>query len=311
MAGALRCVVMMVICMCLHMHMSMLRWIDVVLLPGWSAYLHMHASLDQAAIFTHRIQSIALPYTHQLRKHHSIPFTNRFSHLLTLKHKTPHNTRKQKQYSEALDIIPSSSSNSSSTSRQIWHPQPQPQPAATTRLRSRATLKDASGRPAEEQGVDGERQVDFYMGRTRREAEKELEGKGKGEGEASYLFCPQAFGLMEQALGSEYWRHVEAFLALPEGEQRAVMLQQRRALSQEQQEEEGRRMNSTVTGEVNNDPHQLVLLVPARAVDWGNGQGGQQQQQQQGGDAWLEVGCRLTSMRLVTDVRFPPSASSV
>lgn len=136
----------------------------------------------------------------------------------------------------------------------------------------------------------------------------------------------QAFGMMAPGLSSAYWQHVEAFLALPEAEQRAA---KRRLLTLQQEEQEreeeggrrrhhGVRKNATaataaVSGEDGssssssngNDP-RLLLLVPARSVEWGNGQGGQQHAyEQQQGEAWLEVGCRLTSMRLVNDVRFP------
>lgn len=129
---------------------------------------------------------------------------------------------------------------------------------------------------------------------------------------------------MAPGLSSAYWRHVEAFLALPEAEQRAA---RRRLLAVQQQEDEGRaqeRRNATTAtaasasaSAVSNgegDP-RLLLLVPARSVDWGGSEGsGQQHQQPQYGgaaEAWLEVGCRLTSMRLVNDVRFPPAGASV
>lgn len=127
--------------------------------------------------------------------------------------------------------------------------------------------------------------------------------------------------MMAPGLSSAYWRHVEAFLALPEAEQRAA----RRRLLAAQQEREGaqERQNATTAtaapttaSAVSNseEDSRLLLLVPARSVDWGRGKGQHQHQHQPqygGAEAWLEVGCRLTSMRLVNDVRFPPAGASV
>ncbi len=249
--------------------------------------------------------------------------------------------------SSSASLSPSSSTNASS----LWSPlpaaapvpAPAPIPSTTRLLRSRATLKDAGGRPSDDGGGAGG-QVDFYVGRTRRDAERVLAaggGRGKeeeaqGGEETSYMFCPQAFGSMAPGLSSAYWQHVESFLALPEAEQRAA---RRRLLVQQQQqeeEEEGeeqqqqQKANRTTaaaataavsggdgSGSGNGDP-RLLLLVPARSVDWAGGAGGRQPPQhwqgregveEEGEEAWLEVGCRLTSIRLVNDVRFPAASA--
>jgi hypothetical protein len=261
-----------------------------------------------------------------------------------------------------LDILPPSPPPTTNThNASLWHPPAAPAPApvpssssgsGSTRLRARATLKDSAGRPQavgkEEEEAEDERrtarQVDFYVGRTRRDAEAEGGGEGgKGQEETSYMFCPQAFGMMAPGLSSAYWRHVEAFLALPEAEQRAakrrLLLQQQEEQQQQQQQQQGdeeggrerRAGNRTTTAttatatapvsgrEGEGEDPRLLLLVPARSVDWGAG--GQEQTQkeyhqhrhQQGEgleEAWLEVGCRLTSMRLVNDVRFPAAAAT-
>jgi hypothetical protein len=62
-------------------------------------------------------------------------------------------------------------------------------------------------------------------------------------------------------------------------------------------------------GDVSSAPY-LVLLVPSDTMDWGMGTQGATSEQraywEKDGDSrtWLEVGCRLTSVRVVNDVRF-------
>ena len=49
-------------------------------------------------------------------------------------------------------------------------------------------------------------------------------------------------------------------------------------------------------------PPYLLLLVPSGSVDWGLE--GKAEGYGQDRNAWLEVGCRLTSVRSVDNVRF-------
>lgn len=58
--------------------------------------------------------------------------------------------------------------------------------------------------------------------------------------------------------------------------------------------------------ELDSAPHMLFLL-PANSLDWGSQAAAQGQVPVEG---WLEVGCRLTSIRMVEDVRFGGTASA-
>ena len=145
----------------------------------------------------------------------------------------------------------------------------------------------------------------------------------------------QAYGMMSEDLADNYWQIMRgpseeaagvggtgeakkinlstaAFAALngkeAAGGAPAIVL----PAAQQQggmQEEEGLGGGSSASVSMNDAPY-LVLLVPSGAVDWGH------QHQGGGPDAssssygppdptqWLEVGCRLTSMRVVNDVKF-------
>ena len=131
-------------------------------------------------------------------------------------------------------------------------------------------------------------QVDFWVGRDgkglgdrqvaaaavvsgRREEEEEEE-----EGKMSYMFCPQAYGVM----------------SLPS---RRAKEEEEKEKEEEGKEEEGKESH-------------LLLLVPARSLDWGGGgRGGDERKVADPNGGWLEVGCRLTSMRVVSDVTFSSS----
>jgi len=246
--------------------------------------------------------------------------------------------------------------------------------------RAKAQLKTQGAREGGREGGGGSypltedeaKQVDFYVGRDGKgqhdkqvlvprgeneEGEGGREG-GRAEGRAatSYLFCPQAYGVMAPEVSDGYWAGVEQLGVLREGGREGgkeggrttafmatTVLSRNATLAaeageeeehqqeqQEQEQEEQQQQQQGVPiisarpcpqaaggggkgggdkgdggGEIDLLPHMLFLL-PAHSLDWGSQAAAQGQQPVEG---WLEVGCRLTSMRVVKDVRFAGTAS--